>query len=425
MSEDESLNNNEQFSIIPIEEDLTPHEPVLINPDFPLREGDDFNVLAEIQMSRSYKDDPRSRSHHSNSDTDEFIIVDLESAPGDEHGNKWFQGSLVHSSTRYLLVDADLDKVDMQRAQGFKGIRENETVTIGRDDEVAVSRFKLSEFVSRDHFSVTLLENGELEIQDNNSSNGTRIRFGTQNHEGIDDITHDKNPQSSENLHSIVEVGEVLEGKKNPCEDTILNEPGSNLYGIFDGVGGHGSGDVASRLASEKSTEYMTSLASDSSPDEVRKGLTEALKAASTTVSREASGGLTTGTIAKIGEDNGQKYIAWASVGDSPIMIFNRDSGSLTRISVDEVLSPDQANVITNAIGNQYMDVLQNGVIQMQQGDEIIICSDGITGDFPPDILTDSEIIKAMQSSDNPQEAARALLRVSRKSDDKAVLVLK
>jgi hypothetical protein len=30
-----------------------------------------------------------------------------------------------------------------------------------------------------------------------------------------------------------------------------------------------------------------------------------------------------------------------------------------------------------------------------------------------------------MQSSDNPQEAARALLRVSRKSDDKAVLVLK
>ena len=167
MSEDESLNNNEQFSIIPIEEDLTPHEPVLINPDFPLREGDDFNVLAEIQMSRSYKDDPRSRSHHSNTDTDEFIIVDLESAPGDEHGNKWFQGSLVHSSTRYLLVDADLDKVDMQRAQGFKGIRENETVTIGRDDEVAVSRFKLSEFVSRDHFSVTLLENGELEIQDN------------------------------------------------------------------------------------------------------------------------------------------------------------------------------------------------------------------------------------------------------------------
>ena len=313
----------------------------------------------------------------------------------------------------------------MQRAQGFKGIRENETVTIGRDDEVAVSRFKLSEFVSRDHFSVTLLENGELEIQDNNSSNGTRIRFGTQNHEGIDDITHDKNPQSSEKLHSIVEVGEVLEGKKNPCEDTILNEPGSNLYGIFDGVGGHGSGDVASRLASEKSTEYMTSLASDSSADEVRKGLTEALKAASITVNREASGGLTTGTIAKIGEDNGQKYIAWASVGDSPIMIFNRDSGSLTRISVDEVLSPDQANVITNAIGNQYMDVLQNGVIQMQQGDEIIICSDGITGDFPPDILTDSEIIKAMQSSDNPQEAARALLRVSRKSDDKAVLVLK
>ena len=416
MSEDHPLASHEHTSYIPIEEELRPHVPVHLNPEFPLREEDGFNVLTDIHTNRTSMDDPRA---------DSFMIVDLAAAPGDEHGNKWFQGSLVHGSTRYLLVDADLHKVDMQRAQGFKGIREGETVTIGRADETAVSRFNPSEYVSRNHFSVTLLENGQLQIQDNDSSNGTRIRFGSQDHEDIDDSTHDKNPRNFEKPHSIVEVGEVIEGKKDPCEDTILHDSVHNVYGIFDGAGGHGNGDKASRLASEKLSEYISQFAADSTAEEMQKGLIEGLKIANTTVMQEASGGITTGTIAKIGEENGQKYVAWASVGDSPIMIFNRDKGSLTRISRDEILSPERANVITNAIGISDMDVFQSGVIQMQQGDEIIICSDGITGDYSPDILADSEIIQAMQSSDNPHESARALLRVSRKSDDKAVLVLK
>jgi serine/threonine protein phosphatase PrpC len=71
------------------------------------------------------------------------------------------------------------------------------------------------------------------------------------------------------------------------------------------------------------------------------------------------------------------------------------------------------------------MSVRQSGRIKLQAGDEIIICSDGITGDFPQDVLDDNEIIRAMQSSTDPQETARALVRISRKKDDKAVLVLK
>lgn len=415
MSEDQPLASHEHSSYIPVEKELRPHEPILLDPDFPLREEDGFNVLTDIHTNRTSMDDPRA---------DSYMIVDLASAPGDEHGNRWFQGSLVHGSTRYLLVDANLQKIDMERARGFKGVRTGETVTIGRADETAVRRFNPSEYVSRNHFSVTLLENGQLQIQDNGSSNGTRIRFGAPNYEDIDDTTHEKNPRNAEKQHSIVEVGEVIEGKKNPCEDTILHDSVHNVYGIFDGAGGHGNGDKASQLASEKSSEYMSQIAADSTAEEMQKGLIEGLKIANTTVMQEASGGITTGTIAKIGEENGQKYVAWASVGDSPIMVFNRVSGSLTRVSRDEILSPERANVITNAIGTNNMDVFQSGVIQMQPGDEIIICSDGITGDYPPDILSDQEIIQAMQSSNNPHEAARALLQVSRKSDDKAVLVL-
>ena len=415
MSEDQPLASHEHSSYIPVEEQLRPHEPILLNPDFPLREEDGFNVLTDIHTNRTSMDDPRA---------DSFMIVDLAAAPGDMHGNKWFQGSLIHGSTRYLLVDANLHNIDMERDKGYKGVRTGKTVTIGSADETAVSRFNPSEYVDSNHFSVTLLENGQLQIQDNGSSHGTRIRFGAPNYEDIDDTTHEKNPRNVEKQHIIVEVGEVIEGKKNPCEDTILHDAAHNVYGIFDGAGGHGNGDKASQLASEKSSEYMSQIAADSTAEEMQKGLIEGLKIANTTVMQEASGGITTGTIAKIGEENGQKYVAWASVGDSPIMVFNRVSGYLTRVSRDEILSPERANEITNAIGTNYMDVFQSGVIQMQPGDEIIICSDGITGDYPPDILSDQEIIQAMQSSNNPHEAARALLQVSRKSDDKAVLVL-
>lgn len=416
MSKEPTIRDHEHAITIPEEITLQPYQPVALDPSLPLREEHGYSVIADIVTNRTSMDEPRA---------DSFAVVDLESAPGDEHGNKWFQGEKIHSSVRFLLVDADLNKVDMQRNRGFKGIREGETVYLGRADETAVSRFNPSEYVSRNHFSISLSEDGELSIQDNGSSNGTRIRVASLAQESSNENGVDRSDNHGEKRNQLVEVGEVILGNKNPCEDTLLTDEQHNVYGVFDGAGGHAEGDRASKTAARVTREQLSRLTEDSRPEEILHAIEDALIEANKSVKKGTNGGVTTGTVVKIKEENGQKFAIWASVGDSPIMIFNRNTATLTRVSKDEILSPSRANVITNALGSQTMNVRQSGIISLQQGDEILMCSDGITGDFAPDILEDREIIAAMQSATNPHDIARALLGISRKIDDKAVLVLK
>ena len=431
MREDDRQHNHEH-KIVPKEIVLDPYVSLEIDPSLPIRQEDDYSVVAEISTSRI-------SMHEREADT--FKIIDLASAPGDEDGNKWFQGQLIHSSIRFLLTDSDLTKVDTQQNKGIVAIHEDEVVDIGRADEMAASRFDLSEFVSREHFVIRLLGDSRLFMVDLGSSNGTRVMVGAELDEALPWFGGD-NPDvvesaqggpvaSAEKQHQDVEVGEVIVGDKNPCEDTILNDQENNIYGVFDGAGGHANGDKASQAASRAAHEHMIHTAEGIKPKEIVLDVIESLEVANAAVIKEAGGGVnngggvTTGTIVKMGTHKGQRFAVWASVGDSPIMVFNRESGTLTRISEDEVLSPERPNVITNALGDERMSVRQSGRIKLQAGDEIIICSDGITGDFPQDVLDDNEIIRAMQSSTDPQETARALVRLSRKKDDKAVLVLK
>jgi serine/threonine protein phosphatase PrpC len=154
--------------------------------------------------------------------------------------------------------------------------------------------------------------------------------------------------------------------------------------------------------------------------------LRDALINAGIAVNNEAKGGITTGTIVKLVESpDGKNYAVWASIGDSPLMVFNRRTSSLIRISTDEILSPEKPNVITNAIGHKLMEIRQIGHFELHDGDELVLCSDGITGDRHPDILLDSEISSALANAANTQQAAESLIADSRKRDDKAVLVIR
>ncbi len=72
----------------------------------------------------------------------------------------------------YLLIDpATFDQ--MNPTTGYKGIRENEPITLGRNNPL---RFELPNTVSRDHLKIEL-KNGRLIIEDLGSTNGTIIQL--------------------------------------------------------------------------------------------------------------------------------------------------------------------------------------------------------------------------------------------------------
>jgi serine/threonine protein phosphatase PrpC len=81
-------------------------------------------------------------------------------------------------------------------------------------------------------------------------------------------------------------------------------------------------------------------------------------------------------------------------------------------------------NVIGVAPSPPYLSLTEQlGALALSPGDKLVLVTDGITGDFPPDILDPTEISSALASAD-PQAAAEALIRIARKHDDRTALVI-
>ncbi|ASI13619.1 FHA domain-containing regulatory protein [Candidatus Mancarchaeum acidiphilum] len=71
----------------------------------------------------------------------------------------------------YLLIDPA--KLDVANERGFKTIREDKEIHIGRDPQINAGRFEFPDTISRDHLTI-VLHNGKITIKDI-SSNGTVI----------------------------------------------------------------------------------------------------------------------------------------------------------------------------------------------------------------------------------------------------------
>ncbi len=71
----------------------------------------------------------------------------------------------------YLLIDPI--KLDIANERGFKTLREDKEIHIGRDPQINAGRFEFPDTVSRDHLTISLHE-GKITIKDT-SSNGTTV----------------------------------------------------------------------------------------------------------------------------------------------------------------------------------------------------------------------------------------------------------
>ena len=150
--------------------------------------------------------------------------------------------------------------------------------------------------------------------------------------------------------------------------------------------------------------------------------LAAALEAASRRVASEPNAGFTTATVASVINRNGRKMLAYASVGDSRLYVVDKN-GVTRQITQDEGFG----NRITNAVGEARTDgspiVRQFDEIDIHPGDRFVICSDGITGDYDDDLMSEEELGGIVRNSHGALDASKNLLAAARKNDDRTALV--
>ncbi|HAE41482.1 MAG TPA: Stp1/IreP family PP2C-type Ser/Thr phosphatase [Clostridiales bacterium] len=194
--------------------------------------------------------------------------------------------------------------------------------------------------------------------------------------------------------------------EKNEDSVIYVEDEDFIMAAVADGMGGHKSGEVASRLAMESAEKYFLEHLESlkSSPLEFINGIflnscqsvyREGIK------SDELDGMGTTMTIAIIDKSNKQAY--FGNIGDSrAYVVFSDRLRQVTedhslvyemykngQISLKEVDNHPQRHVLTKAIGtceNIVPDYYQEDLSQV---DHILICTDGLTNYLPENEILD------------------------------------
>lgn len=213
-----------------------------------------------------------------------------------------------------------------------------------------------------------------------------------------------------------IKVGVAERPKYN--EDITLHTT-NGLFVVLDGMGGEGPKGSAKLAASIAANVLLEKLDNLDDVETVKANIVSAFDEANNRVTTEAGGGATTATAVKLieAEDSSIKAV-WASVGDTRIYLF-RD-GKITQLSKDEGNERFVSNGL--GIGNNY-ELNQIATVDLKIGDRLMLCSDGITGDYKHQALSESEMESAF-SQPTAQGAADKFLEYSKKIDDKSVIVI-
>lgn len=294
---------------------------------------------------------------------------------------------------------------------------EGYVVSVGRGAYSVTHDWPLGDHVSRNHASLGLRElpNGDrfVFVQDLGSLNGTDIASCS-----LPDIAC-----NHENLGVSASVAEKW--LKGEDRHLVLSKRG--VFGVFDGVGGHGGGDEAAEIAALtfKAAAHIAANADSfiSTPyGQAQQWLRSQCESASRDILRKCGDGpATTATVARIVENGGRKHLVWVSIGDSRLYMV-RD-GWIRQLTRDE----GYGNVIENSLGG-FEDLLrieQVGHERLYAGDRLLLVTDGITGDYGLDIMLPDKLLEYVnRHPHDPKAAAELLVHKSLKKDDGTAVVV-
>ncbi|MEZ4312205.1 MAG: Stp1/IreP family PP2C-type Ser/Thr phosphatase [Polyangiaceae bacterium] len=204
-------------------------------------------------------------------------------------------------------------------------------------------------------------------------------------------------------------------------EDRYILLPEFGVFVVADGMGGHQSGEVASRMAASSVAGYFrTGDRTSSLCDALVSSLSDANAKifARADDSRAHRGMGTTVVAAAFNPIDAVLYVAHA--GDS--RCYRIREGSMEQLTRDHSLLQDALlerpdltesdlaylprNVITRALGIGPSIELDVRAEPVQRGDCFLLCSDGLHG-----LVTDDDMVEIVVRAPTLPEACRALIR--------------
>jgi serine/threonine protein phosphatase PrpC len=211
-----------------------------------------------------------------------------------------------------------------------------------------------------------------------------------------------------------------LKRRGQPNEDTLLALPtirtlrkGVQPVGLFvvaDGMGGHGNGQEASRLAISSLHDAMQLALVDGPEDDIYEELlAEGVHTANLAVhqrnrQKQADMGTTITAVLIIGNT---AYVA--NVGDSRTYLYResdglikvtRDHSAVARlvesgaITPDEVYTHPKRNEIYRSLGNSASVKVDTFTVPLKVGDLLLLCSDGLW-----EMVRDADIERIMEAA--------------------------
>jgi protein phosphatase len=188
--------------------------------------------------------------------------------------------------------------------------------------------------------------------------------------------------------------------KRRRNEDAFVLAP--PLFAVADGMGGAQAGEIASKLAAAALED--TDPGRLTGPEKVASLIQEANRRVHerSSVDPATSGMGTTMTVALV-EDDG---VVIGHVGDSrAYLVRGREIEQITedhslvnellksgKLSPDEAETHPQRSVITRAVGTDPDVDVDSFVVETQDGDVFLICSDGLT-----DMVDDERILETVE----------------------------
>ena len=189
-----------------------------------------------------------------------------------------------------------------------------------------------------------------------------------------------------------------------------------NLLIVADGMGGHRAGDYASRLCVETMVQSLEKSAHKTPVSLFEEAVTAANKAVfEESASHVEYEGMGTTVVACTLEEN-TLYIT--NIGDSRLYLIRdgieqiTDDHSLVEemvkqgnITESEARIHPQKNIITRALGINEEVQADFFEIDVEQGDVIMLCSDGLSN-----MIEDEDMEYIVKNSDTLQTAAESLV---------------
>jgi protein phosphatase len=186
-------------------------------------------------------------------------------------------------------------------------------------------------------------------------------------------------------------------------QDYYYIDPEGRFFIVADGMGGHAGGEEASRIATTVIQEYL--LAHWDKPDSSEKLLEQALWQANQSIledqqSHPERADMGTTVVVVIFRDS-----TWcAHVGDS--RLYRLRESKLEQVTEDHTwvaraikigdITPDEArthpfrHVLSRCLGREDLHQVEVQPLDVQDGDRLLLCSDGLTEELVDHKIADS-----------------------------------